>query len=372
MKIRYKIILSLLLLYGCSIKKHVNKNALIHQQTCIKQLENNDVNSAKINCELCLEYDKTQAECLNALGLIALLQKDKQKAIKFFHYAIRENNNFAQARNNLGVIYFEEGDFLKAKKHFTNALKIDPGNLDARYNKSLSLIRLYQKEKLSNKNKAINNLQKAKKEITKLIAIYPSYDFAFRELGLTNFYLSLESDFENEKENLLNLSKSAFEECLQYQNNADVCYEGLGQVHMHLGNFFLAWENFFLCLGHNNQNSVCKYQIIDTYENFVKSSNIYKEFSNKIKNNQEYALAHEAFCYLLFEKGLNQEAYKHCEIALRINPDLCNIKYKIATYWSEQKNIVNSQKYCKSFLLCAQDNLQKEKCHEIITANNSK
>lgn len=370
MKILYIFILCLLILNGCSKKKYINKNALIHQQTCINQLKYNDINNAKINCELCLEYDKSQSECLNALGLIALLQKDSKKAINFFHYAIRENNNFAQARNNLGVIYFEEGDFLKAKKHFTNSLKIDPGNLDARYNKSLSLIRLFQKEKFLNKSLAINYLQKAHKEINKLIAIYPSYDFAFRELGLINFYFALESDFEDKKEQFLINSKNAFEQCLLYQQNADVCQEGLGQVHMQLGNFFLAWQNFFLCLGNNNQNSVCKYQIIDTYENFVKSNSIYKEFSEQVQKNKEYALAHEAFCYLLFDKGLNEEADKHCQIALRINPNLCNIKYRLAIYWDEQKNISNSQKYCKSFLLCTENNLQKEKCYEIITTKS--
>ena len=365
-KIFYFVIL--ILLISCNKKTYINQNALLHQQSCIKHLESHDLLSAKTNCEICLEYDNSQPECLNALGLIAFLSKDENKALTYFHHAIRQNNNFAQARNNLGVLYFENGNFLKAKNHFTKALKIDPGNLDARYNNILSNIRLFQKEKSSTKKATLKYLYEAQDQANKLIAIEESYDFAFRELGLINLYLAQESEFEDKKEIFLKSSKIAFESCLTY-NNTDVCHEGLGQVHKELKNFFLSWQHFFLCLGNNNENAVCKKEIIDSYEKFIKTNKTHQQFSLLIKDINATPMAHEAFCYALFEKGFNQEALTQCQMALRLKPDLCEVKYKLATYFYDQKNITEASNYCKSFLLCEnQNNNKSHTCRDIINS----
>ena len=65
-----------------------------------------------------------------------------EKADEYFFRAIRENNDFAQARNNLGVLRFKNGVFEEAAIMFADAIEIDPRYADARYNLALTHLRL--------------------------------------------------------------------------------------------------------------------------------------------------------------------------------------------------------------------------------------
>ena len=103
---------------ACFKTLRVNEHALLHQKACIESIELNDQIRAKTHCELCLEFDSAMSECLNGMGLVAWMSNDEENARAFFTKAIRQDNNFSQARNNLGVTYFSHGDFDTALKYF--------------------------------------------------------------------------------------------------------------------------------------------------------------------------------------------------------------------------------------------------------------
>lgn len=367
-------IFACLVFCGCFKKHPLNENALLHQSACVKSLELKDHARARIHCELCLEYDSSMPECLNGLGLIALQENDRESAKDFFTKALRQDNDFSQARNNLGVIHFSEGDFHRALVFFDRALKIDPSNTDARYNAGLSHLRLAQQAHGHAQDKqSIEHLTTAKDQIKKLLAIEPNFEGAFRDLGLIELNLYDLSEFKDSASTHLSWAKEAFSYCLEGDREDDGCYQGLAQVFLEMGLYEKSFANFFLCLAQAPNNSDCRSGIAYAYEKSTKSGAGYQRFRDIIQDDPNNALAHEAFCYALFEKGLNHDAVRECEIAIRQKPDLCSAHFRLAEYFFSMLNRERSSRHCQAFITCSNGAFHNKikKCHEILVAAGS-
>lgn len=364
------IVLVGLILASCFKKPAINEHALLQERACIESIELNDYKRAQRHCELCLEFNKASPECLNGIGLTALASHDEEKAIVYFSKAIRQNNDFSQARNNLGVIYFSRGDFHKALKYFDRSLAIDPANTDARNNSGLSHLRLAQRFKIQgDAKKSHEHLIKAKEQMTKLLLLEPDYTSAYRDLGVIELALYDLTEFDEKKRELLLASKKSFERCLSIDQTEDGCFEGLGQVFHEEGHYDKAFANYFLCLSYAPDNSNCRAHIVTSFEKSAQAEGGYKAFRNKIGQQPENARAHEAFCIALFERGLDAEARLECERAIKLDNKLCNAHYHLADHFAATLDAEKASHYCRSYLLCdSQDKnkIKQEKCREII------
>lgn len=361
---------SALWLASCSKKHPVNENALLHQRACIEALDAKDHERANIHCELCLEYEASMPECLNGIGLIALVNNDEAKAKQYFTKALRQNNDFSQARNNLGVIYFSHGDFNQALRYFDRALEIDPSNLDSRYNAGLAHFRLAQRVKANHEVKrSLYHLTEAKRQINKLIALEPTYHSAFRDLGLIELNFYDLNEFEGPRRDLLGSAHEAFSQCLAIAHEDDGCHEGLAQVYLEQGLFDQSFAHFFLCLNYAPKNSACRNGIVAAYEKSAHNDAGYKALQQKAKTESHNALAHEAFCAALFERGLDKEGLRECELAARLKPDLCSVQFRLAEYYTANLNVEKSIRHCQAFLSCGSSVSSKEtkRCQEILT-----
>lgn len=356
-------------LAACFKKPQVNQNALIQQQACIDSLNLKDQVRAQTHCELCLEYDASMPECLNGLGLISLMNNDEEKALSFFTKALRQNNDYSQARNNLGVIYFSRGDFITALKYFDRTLEIDPSNIDARYNCALSHFRLGQRMRANNDtNNSIKHLLLAKEQTKKLLALDPTYPGAFRDLGLIYLNLYDHNIYDAERKELLASAKLAFSHCAEASREDDSCYEGLGQVSYEEGKYDQAFANYFLCLAYAPHNSACRANIVVVYEKSAQADLGFNNFKASLKENPHHALAHDALCAALFDRGLDEEGRKACEKAISLKPDLCSAHFRLAEYFGAIVNAEKAAGHCRSFLACGHANKSNEiaKCQEIL------
>lgn len=364
--------LSCLTLVSCFKKPGLNENALLQERACIESISIDDYGRALVHCELCLEFNKASPECLNGIGLIALQQNDEEKAIVYFSRALRQNNDFTQAYNNLGVIEFSRGNFAKAKKFFSRALAIDPSNADARNNNGLSFLRLAQRFKAQGKSKlSLENLIKAKDQFNKLIALEPTYASAYRDLGVVELNRYDLSEYEEERQKMLSASRKAFELCLSIDVDNDACFEGLAQVSFEQGRFDNSFANYFLCLAHAPNNSSCRTGIVQSFEKSAQAEGGYKQFREKIKLEPKNALAHEAFCAALFERGLDSEARQECETALRLDPSLCSAHYRLADHHAALLDAKKAIHHCRTFLICdgsKETIAQQSKCREILVS----
>jgi tetratricopeptide (TPR) repeat protein len=356
-------------LSSCFKKHPVNENALLHQRACIESIELKDYARAGTHCELCLEFDASMPECLNGIGLIAFVEKDEDKAKAFFTKALRQDNDFSQARNNLGVIYFSHGDFETALRYFDRALEIDPSNTDARYNCGLSNFRIGQRLRAKgDRRSSLKRMTLAKVHIKKLLAIEPTFSSAYRDLGLIELNRYDLSDYEDKQKDLLMSAMEAFLLCKEANLEDDGCYEGLGQVFFEEGKFDKSLANYFLCLTYAPTNSACRNGIVMAYEKSAHTEGGYQSYVKMVDSAPADAIAHEAFCAALFERGLDEEGARECEIALRLKPDLCTAHFRLASYFSSIFNAERASKYCQAFLACGAQShhLEVERCQEIL------
>lgn len=92
-------------------------------------------------------------------------------AEKAFQKAISINSNFVEAHRNLARLYFLEKKFDKAVPHYSQAIKLNPKDLDNYVNLSLTFI------ELGNYEEAIRCLEDAKAQTgnTKIIRKLDSY-----------------------------------------------------------------------------------------------------------------------------------------------------------------------------------------------------
>lgn len=372
MKILVVMLASLLMLASCVKKPVLNENALLQERACIESLELNDYVRALMHCELCLEFNKASPECLNGIGLIALHDHDEAKAISYFSRALRQNNDFTQARNNLGVVYFTRGDFLAGLKYFDRALAIDPSNTDARSNSGLSHLRVAQRLKASGQNKqSLRHLSIAFDQVNKLLALEPSYASAYRDLGVIELNRYDLTDFEEERQQKLSSSKRAFERCLSIDIDNDSCFEGLGQVYFEQGLYDQSFANYFSCLAHAPKNSSCRTGIVHSFEKSAQAEGGYQQFRKKVLLEPKNAPAHDAFCAALFERGLDSEAREQCEIALKLDPALCNAHYRLADHHAALLDAPKASHHCRAFLMCdgsSETATQQKKCREILVS----
>lgn len=361
------IIISLLVSAGCFKKTHLNENALLHQRACIESINLNDYLRAQTHCELCLEYDASMPECLNGMGLIHRMNKDEERALSFFSKAVRQDNEYSHARNNIGAIYFERGDFPMALRYFDRALEIDPSNTDARYNAGLSHFRLGQRALPTNAKESIKHFHQAKDLIKKLLAIEPTYLLGFRDLGLINLNLYALNEYAQPRTELLDEAKRAFMQCIESKTDQDGCYEGLGQVFYEEGRYDQSFANYFLCLSFASNNAACREGIVMAYEKSAQTHGGYQNFKQAVGQDLANAYAHEAFCAALFERGLDGEAVKECEIAVRLKPGLCGAQFRLAEYYTATLHGERAVSHCQAFLRCDQTNPQHvAKCQEVL------
>lgn len=363
----------LCMLSSSCFKKHVvNAHALLQQRSCLESIELKDYARAQTHCELCLEYDSSMPECLNGIGVIALIYKDEEKAHKYFSNALRQNNDFCEARNNLGSIYFSHGDFEKACKFFDRALEINPSNTDARYNSALAHFRLAERTKAGeNIKKSLKHLSIAKEQINKLLVLEPNYTSAYRDLGLIELNKFDLTEFVHERQILLKNAQAAFERCLVIENDNDGCYEGLGQVFVESGHFDKAFAHYFLCLSHDSQNSACRKGIVLAFEKSSHAEKGYENFRRALSLQPKNAFAHEAFCAALFERGLDTQAREQCHAALELKQDLCSAHFRLADHYATVLNAELASKHCRQFLICdgkKETLAAQHRCREILVS----
>ena len=113
-----------------------NKNLII-KETFGRAIKNHQEGKTAIAQDLynqVLKIDPNYADALNNLGVIFKDLGEKQKAKDCYEQAIEIDPNHANAYNNLGVILQDLGESQKAKSCYEKAISIYPNFINARWN----------------------------------------------------------------------------------------------------------------------------------------------------------------------------------------------------------------------------------------------
>lgn len=121
-----------------------------------------EVDQAKKKFEEAIEKDPNAYIALNALGIIALNNREFETAEKYFLRVLAANSNFIDAHNSLGIIYIETGQDDKAKENLLIAATsvdyrtpenayLNLANMEMKYNRLDSAMRYIDKGLAQNK-----------------------------------------------------------------------------------------------------------------------------------------------------------------------------------------------------------------------------
>lgn len=125
MKEKY-ILISFLIIFLCSCATMTEKDiqmASAHYQLGVSYLHDNNIQPAFVEFQKALELNPHDKEIHNAIGIIYLLKfEDYPKAIHHFQEALKIDDTFSEASNNLGLAYEKMGKFSEAIESYKKAI----------------------------------------------------------------------------------------------------------------------------------------------------------------------------------------------------------------------------------------------------------
>ncbi len=121
---------------------------------------------AEVNYRKAIEKDAELVEGHFNLGNSLYKQEEYEDAVKEYEYGMirsEEKETRAQAHYNIGNSQFRAQGYQDAVKSYIEALKLDPNDMDAKYNLSYALEKLREQQQQQRQNKGEKN-QNRKRE----------------------------------------------------------------------------------------------------------------------------------------------------------------------------------------------------------------
>ena len=152
-------------------KQTTTSDVLIHFNQGVDLYRQKDYGKAIQAYQKVTELDPGYAEAYNNLGIIYQETGDFDRALSAYQKAIESNPRYEKALNNLGVILFLKGRYEESIQAFQKALAINAGNIESHINLGI----LFKKQ--GQVDQAIASYHRA-------LAINPVYAEAHYNMGL--------------------------------------------------------------------------------------------------------------------------------------------------------------------------------------------
>jgi tetratricopeptide (TPR) repeat protein len=116
--------------YHAAMKK--GDNAVLENKAGIAELQMLRYDLAKKSFERAIKLDKNYADAHNNLGVIYYVKRNYGKAVKSYQKAIKLRDDMASYHSNLGTALFAHQEYDKAARQYMLAVEIDPNVFDHR------------------------------------------------------------------------------------------------------------------------------------------------------------------------------------------------------------------------------------------------
>lgn len=330
-----------------------NPQLLIQQQACIANIEKQDYDAADTRCDICLEYDERDAECLNGKGMIAYARGDDVRAREFYIRAIRENNDFAQARNNMGVVEFKNGNFAKAAEFFAGAIEIDPRYRAGRYNLALSYLRQGQEAYAKGKDPG-PFYKEAETQYRRMFELFPNDAQSYSDMGtIMTYRADASAKTENQKREYIGDAEQYYVRCLDIENTRKECHGNLAHLYLATGRYDEALFHYIQCLASDKNDPICGTELPLAYQGSQMKSESLKKYMDQLVQNPGYGQGHYGFCLALFDKGMVDMAVTECENALKLDDTICLAHYQLAKHYKTVLDKDLALDNCRGLIRCA-------------------
>lgn len=224
-------------------------------------------------------------------------------AIRNYKKAIELNSEYSQARNNLGLLYFELGIYKKSEDQFLAAVKVNPYSPFINYN-------------LGDLYLATGKMEEAERYLKNACNYKANFGEAFYKLGLLNYKTKEYSKA------LHNFSKA-----VEFNYYSHEIYYYLGSTHNKLDNTDLAISNLLKAVDIEDDSSVP----------LVELGKIYRDHKD-YKNAMKYYRRAES---IDFEDLNIRLAIAECYIGMKRYDDAIDIIESLVEMRTDKENLKN-------------------------------
>ena len=330
-----------------------NAQEVVQEQACVANIEKQDYDAAETRCEICLEYNERNAECLNALGLVWYARGDDERARKNYIRAIRENNDFAQPRNNMGVLEFENGNFVEATKFFETAIEIDPRFANGRYNLALAWLRVGQKAIAEGRDPS-EAYKNAETQYRRMFELFPNHAPSYADMGvIMASRAEVTAKTENQRREYIKDAEQYYVRCLDIDASRKDCQGNFAHLLLAVGRYDEALFHYIQCLAADKEDPICATELKQAYAGSQLKSEALKKYMDQLVQNPGYGQGHYGFCLALFDKGLVDMAVTECENALKLDNTICLANYQLAKHYKSVMDKDLALENCRGLIQCA-------------------
>ncbi|MBI5495031.1 MAG: tetratricopeptide repeat protein [Deltaproteobacteria bacterium] len=369
---------------------------LRHQGACQDYITKGDFDAAESRCRLCLEYDKQNPECLNLMGVIYFNRGNFGEARDWYKRAMRSRPDFAEARNNMGVLHMvaKPPDYDEAITMFSSSIKIDPGYKDGRWN----LAHAYSEKgniafaDAQNKvlKKGINMADpgkatayfkdteelyaKADDHLRRLFELDPKHYRGYFQLSYIEMqrsqYASTEQFRRQNLQRALDMGLRCWELAPKDAVESKQCAGTLGAIYGAKEENDQSMTYWASCLALDPKEPECLRGFRDSAAKVALTRGGLKKYLDQIAQNPGYAQGYFNLCVGAFEQGLQDMGASACEQALALDEKLCLARYQLGKYYRGVLNQDQAIDNCKKFISCAgqQNPAEVQECKDLVAA----
>jgi Tfp pilus assembly protein PilF len=323
--------------------------AVGHLAAAVAYLDEGACEQAEERCRLALEFGDDFPEAHNCLGIVALdCKNDVAGAKAHFEKALSQNEDLAQAHNNLGSCFLRGSppDEARASEEFEAALEIDPGYLDARENLAACLVRrgIVRGDRGDREGRA-ELFQEARSQLIRLLEIRPNHHRAHAYLGLMAVI-----DLR------LAEAKQRFRSCLEIRPADAVCHYDLGIAFLAESDCESAMRELASALRAPDAADAAPdiqrdYAI--AYDLCAKRDKATLAELERMKHAPPSAENHAALARIYASRGLVAEAAAEWRETVRLDPNECAAHFEIAEHAYRTLDSAETVASCRRFLACA-------------------
>ena len=316
---------------------------LNHIEVAANLLSQGQTGKAEAEARKALHHPSTRALALAMLGTIRLQEGKYKESTNFLTQALALNPQMAGARTSLGNAYLLQGKSDLARRSFQQALSIDPGNFNARFDlvKVEASLENYQKS-LEAAGPIMPQLITSEEGLLLLATDYDALGKAQELKGLASRWQDLQAPSDESSLEFANvLAKSAMTieakevlEAIETRNTARPSFPfvlRLGEAYLSLGLFERADQNFQLALSLDSTCGTCNRNLAQVAE---RQGNTEKALAYLIKAKQQAPEDPETlfdFGKVCLQRNLLEDALPALAKAASLKPDRDPYVYVLAS-----------------------------------------
>ncbi|MDO8494174.1 MAG: tetratricopeptide repeat protein [Deltaproteobacteria bacterium] len=304
-----------------------SEQAVFHNNQGINYLNKQDLERALFEFQSAIELAPQFAAPYNNIGIIYKIQGEYPKAIEYFQLAIKQDKKYAAPYNHLAAVQLALGDLQAALAMAQKAVKKDPLLADARYNLGIVYYELHRSDPKLKKYRT-----KAEEAFKKATVLNPN---------LFAVHLRLAEMYTEDKK--YDLAVVRYRLALNVTNDPDT-WQALGHLYQLMGDPFKA-QNCFqqaAALDPLADEAFVEIGIFYVRQKYLQEAR--EAFAQAINVNPKNEKAHLHLGSIDLEEKNLEEAVEHFQKAKAVNPNEPEAPYNLGVTYLEMGSTEKARK----------------------------